>query len=32
MTRGYVNLIRINECIRKLLIYKQFFDSAEEKM
>ena len=32
MTRGYVNLIRINECSRNLLIYKLFFDSAEEKM
>ncbi|SDH34004.1 hypothetical protein SAMN05444748_10179 [Variovorax sp. OV700] len=32
MTRGYVNLIRISECSRKLLIYKIFFDSAEEKM
>lgn len=32
MTPGYVNLIRINECIRKLLICKVFFDSGEEKM
>jgi hypothetical protein len=32
MTRGYVNLIRINECIRKLLIWLRFFDSVEEKM
>jgi len=32
MTRGYVNLIRINECIRKVLIYKVFFDPGVEKM
>ena len=32
MTCGYVNLIRINECIRNLLIYKVFFDPGKEKM
>jgi hypothetical protein len=32
MTRGYVNLIRISECICKSLIYMKNFDSAEEKM
>jgi len=32
MTRGYVNLNRINECIRKVLIPLNIFDRAEEKM
>jgi hypothetical protein len=32
MTRSYVNLIRIGECIFKSLICFIFFDSIEEKM